>query len=207
MSNTRDSIPPMETPSPARRSAGPRRSDEAHHAILTAAETLLREKGQAGVTFEGVARLAGAGKPTLYRWWPTRAALLFEVYEHLKTRALPPIDTGALASDLVAALGVLWRFWRETPAGRAYVAIIVEAQSDDPTRRTLAGHFEDPNFSLRPLFDRAVARGDLRDADEARILREFVFAMNWLRLLTDRLEEADIPALVATLLGPRKPAK
>lgn len=206
MSDMSDPTRPADAPGPARHSVGPRRSGEAHRAILAAAETLLREKGQAGVTFEGVARLAGAGKPTLYRWWPTRAALLFEVYEHLKTQALPPIDTGAFASDLVAALAGLWRFWRETPAGRAYVAIICEAQSDPATRATIAGQYEDPNFSLRPLFDRAVARGDLRDAEEARTLREFVFAMNWLRLLTDRLDEADIPGLVGTLLESRRSA-
>lgn len=35
------------------------------------------------------------------------------------------------------------------------------------------------------------------------MLREYVAALNWFRLLTGRLDEASIPGLVAGLLGPR----
>ena len=188
---------------PSRRSCGPRRSDDTHRAVLDAAEALLAEKGPAAVTFEAVARAAGAGKPTLYRWWRNRTALLFEVYDRQKGKRLPPVDTGALASDLVATLTELWRFWRETPAGRAFAALVAEAQSDDDARAALGDRLADPNFPLRPIFDRALARGELADAEEARILREFTVAMNWLRILTGRLDAAEIPALVAVLLGSR----
>lgn len=193
-----------ETAPVMRRSAGPRRSDAAHAAILEAAETLLAEKGPAAVTFEAVARRAGAGKPTLYRWWRNRTALLFEVYDRQKSERLPSVDTGDLAADLVATLSDLWRFWRETPAGRAFAALVAEAQFDDDARTALAERLSDPHFPLRPLFDRALARGEIADAEEARILREFTVAMNWLRILTGRLDEAEIPALVAVLLGPRR---
>jgi AcrR family transcriptional regulator len=186
-----------------RRSCGPRRSEETHRAVLDAAEALLAERGPAGVTFEAVARRAGAGKPTLYRWWRNRTALLLEIYDRRKYETLRSTDTGALASDLVAMMTDLWRFWRDTPAGRAFAAVIAEAQFDDDARAALADRFSDPNFPLRPMFERALARGDLATPEEARALREYVVAMNWLRLLTGRLEEADVPALVAALLGPR----
>lgn len=195
--------PPSDADLPHRRSSGPRRSDAAHRAILDAAETLLAEKGPAAVTFEAVARAAGAGKPTLYRWWRNRTALLLEVYDRRKGEAIPSSDTGALAPDLVAMTTALWRFWRDTPAGRAFAAVVAEAQYDDDARAALADRFSEPNFPLRPIFERAVARGDLADPEEARALREFVVAMNWLRLLTGRLDEADVPRLVAALLGPR----
>ncbi|MCE1237243.1 MAG: TetR/AcrR family transcriptional regulator [Hyphomicrobiales bacterium] len=188
---------------PHRRSRGPRRSEETHRAVLDAAEAILAEKGPAGVTFEAVARAAGAGKPTLYRWWRNRTALLLEIYDRRKYAHLLPNDTGALASDLVAMMTGLWRFWRDTPAGSAFAAIIAEAQFDDDARAALAERFSEPNFPLRPLFERALARGELTDPAEARALREFVVAMNWLRLLTGRLDEADAPALVAGLLGER----
>lgn len=186
-----------------RRSCGPRRSEETHRAVLDAAEVLLAELGPAAVTFEAVARRAGAGKPTLYRWWRNRTALLLEIYDRRKHETLRPNDTGALASDLVAMTTDLWRFWRETSAGRAFAAVIAEAQFDDDARAALAERFSEPNFPLRPLFERALARGDLATPEEARALREFVVAMNWLRLLTGRLDETDVPGLVAALLGPR----
>lgn len=187
----------------SRRSCGPRRSEETHRAVLDAAEALLAEHGPAAVTFEAVARRAGAGKPTLYRWWRNRTALLLEIYDRRKYETLPSVDTGALASDLVAMMTGLWRFWRETSAGRAFAAVIAEAQLDDDAREALAERFSEPNFPLRPLFERALARGDLATPEEARALREFVVAMNWLRLLTGRLDAADVPGLVTALLGPR----
>lgn len=198
---------PTETPSPHRRSAGPRRSDVSHRAILDAAETLLTEKGPAGLTFEAVARLAGAGKPTIYRWWPNRTALMLEVYDRRKIDALSRPDTGSLVEDLTILLRDLWRFWREGPAGPAYAAIIGDAQSDDAAKAEIAAALSDPNFPLTPIFARAVARGEIADQTRADTLREYVAALNWFRLLTGRLDEADIPTLVATLVGPSTDAR
>lgn len=185
---------------PHRRSVGPRRNDETHRAVLDAAETLLEEKGMSGVTFEAVARLAGAGKPTLYRWWGNRTALLLEVYDRRKSDALSRPDTGSLTDDLTILLRDLWRFWRDGPGGRAYAAIIADAQSDDAAKAAIAAALNDPNFPLTPIFERAVARGEIADPARATLMREYVAAMNWFRLLTGRLDEADIPALIAALV-------
>ncbi len=199
-----DDAPDTETSAPHRRSAGPHRSGAAHRAILDAAEALLTEKGPAGLTFEAVARRAGAGKPTIYRWWPTRTALMLEVYDRRKVDALSRPDTGSLAEDLTILLRDLWRFWREGPAGPAYAAIITEAQSDDAAKAAMAAPLGDPDFPLTPIFDRAVARGEIETPARAAALREYVAALNWFRLLTGRLDEADIPVLIASLLDPRE---
>ena len=196
------SDPLSETP-PPRRSCGPRRSDETHRAVLDAAEALLAEKGPAGVTFEAVARRAGAGKPTLYRWWPTRTALMLEVYRRHKDQSLSRPDTGSLARDLEILLTDLWRFWRDGPGGRAYAAIISEAQHDDRARAALAGQLDDPEFPMTPILRRGVERGEIADMREGAVLREYIAAMNWFRLLTGRLDEADIPGLIAVLLAGR----
>ena len=63
-----------------RRSIGARRNPESAEAILEAAEAVLLESGYAGFSIEAVARKARAGKPTIYRWWPSKAALLLDVY-------------------------------------------------------------------------------------------------------------------------------
>lgn len=200
---------PLAMPDPAspprRRSAGPRRSEASHAAIIAAAEEILAEKGFSGITFEAVARRAGAGKPTLYRWWPTRTALMLEVYRRHKDKALSRPDTGSLARDLEILLSDLWRFWREGPGGRAYAAIIGEAQHDDRARAALAGQLDDPEFPMTPIFQRAVARGEIADMAEAAALREYLAALNWFRLLTGRLDEADVPRLVAALVDRRGP--
>ena len=74
------------TVAPARRtSIGAQRNPDSEEAILAAAEAILIEEGFAAFSIEAVARRAKAGKPTIYRWWPSKAALLLDVY-HRKSR-------------------------------------------------------------------------------------------------------------------------
>ncbi|ELZ7674806.1 TPA: helix-turn-helix transcriptional regulator, partial [Klebsiella pneumoniae] len=42
---------------------------------------LLIERGPAGLAMEAVAKKAGVGKPTVYRWWADRTELLLELLE------------------------------------------------------------------------------------------------------------------------------
>lgn len=83
-----------------------RRSETARRAILTAALDLVGKVGYAKLTIEGIATAAGVGKQTIYRWWPSKGAILFDAFLALTTDvqdgALP--DTGDLAADLKLVL-------------------------------------------------------------------------------------------------------
>ncbi|MET7419713.1 TetR/AcrR family transcriptional regulator [Dactylosporangium sp. NPDC005555] len=90
------------TPSTARRKETSRR------AILTAAFELVQEVGYAKLSIEGIAARAGVGKQTIYRWWPSKGAILLEAFLILSEGAegAPPTlpDTGDLEADLIAVL-------------------------------------------------------------------------------------------------------
>jgi AcrR family transcriptional regulator len=58
-----------------------RRSEQSRQAILAAAAELCVEIGYAATTVEAIAARAGVGKQTIYRWWPSKAAVLLE-YMH-----------------------------------------------------------------------------------------------------------------------------
>ena len=59
----------------------PRSEAAASHArILDAVHALLQETSVRDLTMEAVARRAGVGKPTLYKWWPTKAALVLAMF-------------------------------------------------------------------------------------------------------------------------------
>jgi AcrR family transcriptional regulator len=62
-------------------SAASRRSARAHQAILTATTEMLTEVGYGALTIEGIAARAGVGKTTVYRWWPTKGALVIEAIQ------------------------------------------------------------------------------------------------------------------------------
>jgi AcrR family transcriptional regulator len=77
---------------------GSGRDPQAHERILRATRDLLLESGYAGLTIEAVAARAGVGKPTIYRWWRNKAALVHEVVT-LDTIETEP-DTGDVAHDV-----------------------------------------------------------------------------------------------------------
>lgn len=187
----------------SRTSRGPQRSPASHEAILDAAEALLREHGPAGLTFEAVARRAKAGKPTIYRWWPSKTALLHEVCARRKAGRVEMPDLGSLREDLIAYTRSLWRYWRETDAGVAFAALIAEAQHSDEGKAVLAGSYmEREDGPSLPAFERARARGELADGLAVAQMREAYVATNWFHLLCGKLDDAAVsPAIDALLLG------
>ncbi|MCP2258834.1 transcriptional regulator, TetR family [Streptoalloteichus tenebrarius] len=66
-----------------------RRSERSRQAILTAALDLVVEIGYRKMTIEAIAARAGVGKQTIYRWWPSKGAVVFDAI-----LALSQGDTG-----------------------------------------------------------------------------------------------------------------
>lgn len=192
-----------------RASIGSHRNPESHAAILDAAAALLAEHGYAGVTFEAVARRAGAGKPTLYRWWPNKAALLIEVYEREKVAmeaarpALP--DPQEDFADLVRAV---MDFWRDSPAGQAFRSIIAEAQADPAALAALRDDFLPRTREVpRAILARAVAAGRIAPTTDLGLIIDLVFGFAWYRLLTHRLTptQAEILGVVGAAFAAAAP--
>jgi AcrR family transcriptional regulator len=85
-----------------------RRSEKSRTAIVNATRELLLERGFDGLTIEAVASRAGVGKQTIYRWWPSRPALVADVMLEDADKLLASVrHTGDLAADLVAWVGRL----------------------------------------------------------------------------------------------------
>ncbi|MBS7545388.1 TetR/AcrR family transcriptional regulator [Ancylobacter oerskovii] len=183
--------------SPSRVSAGPRRSKAASEAILDAAEALLAERGYAGFSIEQVAKRAGAGKPTIYRWWNSKAALLLDIYARQKL-ALAEDATGTLEGDLTAMIRTISRFWRETPAGGAFRSIIAEAQSDPAALDALRAFLAERRHHLALVFERAHQRGELDPAVDLDTTVDIVGGYVWARLLTGRMED-DVETITAAV--------
>ncbi|WP_197319791.1 TetR/AcrR family transcriptional regulator [Saccharomonospora sp. NB11] len=84
-----------------------RRSERSRRAILDATRDLVAEHGYAKVSIEAIAARAGVGKQTIYRWWPSKGAVVLEAVRALSEGvdgeiALP--DTGDLEADLKLVL-------------------------------------------------------------------------------------------------------
>jgi AcrR family transcriptional regulator len=87
--------------------SGPVRSEAARRAILEATAQQLVERGYDHLTMEGIAAQAGVGKQTIYRWWPSKGAVIAECLLEgtLMPDRLQLPDTGDIRRDLARWLG------------------------------------------------------------------------------------------------------
>jgi AcrR family transcriptional regulator len=171
----------------ARKSIGARRNPESAGAILDAAEAVLREAGYSGFSIEAVARRARAGKPTIYRWWPSKAALLIEVYQRQKRVATP--DTGKIEDDLVGFLRNLFAHWRDTSSGNVFRSLVAEAQSDEAAAVALSDYARGRRAHTGQMIERAKARGEVAPDIDAELVADLIASFAWTHLLTNRLDQ------------------
>jgi len=160
------------------------RSDKTHQAILKAASTILKEKGYSRLTFEGIARLSGAGKPTIYRWWPTKMAILIEIYDKETTRLLTIKDVGSLKNELDQWFSILWDDWQNTVSGETYRSILAEIQSDPKGLEFFTkSYIPKRRHILMQILLRAKERGELEGRNLEAII-DYCCGFNWYYLLT-----------------------
>lgn len=76
------------------------RSIETSNAILESAYTLMATTGLAATTIDAIARHSSVSKMTIYKWWPSREALLIDAFLHHAAQMLPlpPASSGSPAA-------------------------------------------------------------------------------------------------------------
>jgi AcrR family transcriptional regulator len=117
------------TPGSARRTQGTLggRSEQVVRRVLDAAIVELARSGYAGFRMDEVASMAGVNKTTIYRRWPSRAALVTALVDRMRKplRESPLPDTGQLERDLVEAFTRRFTVGRKIE-GRAWARLLDE---------------------------------------------------------------------------------
>ncbi len=120
----------IEDTSPVKRKAGRPRSDDTRKAILSAAMEIVEDVGFAKLTIEGVASRAKAGKATIYRWWPNKAAMIMEGYLDLVQAEVPFPDTGSVREDFRRQMQLSVQIFT-SPKGKL-IAMLIGCGQEDP---------------------------------------------------------------------------
>src|SRR5436305_10846858 len=107
---------------------GARRQTQTKERVLSAAGEILRREGYSQLTMERVAAESGVAKTTLYRRWPTKAALCMDLYLDISGRELNMPDTGNVAGDLRHIINTVVYLQTRTVAGPALLGLIAAAQ-------------------------------------------------------------------------------
>ncbi|MEV0034064.1 TetR/AcrR family transcriptional regulator [Nocardia sp. NPDC050793] len=140
-----------------------RRSERSRQAILAATRALISEVGYAKVSIEAIAARAGVGKQTIYRWWPSKGAVIFDSFlalsEDAEGQGMALPDTGDLEADLKLVL-------------RATVAEFADPEFERPIRALQTEIVNDPDLAAQyrerlagPMDEVKLAR--LRSAQQA----------------------------------------
>ncbi|MEU5989262.1 TetR/AcrR family transcriptional regulator [Spirillospora sp. NPDC047418] len=143
-----------------------RRRESSRQAILAATGELCRQVGYGRLTIEAIAARAGVSKKTIYRWWPSKGAVVLELLDEIATVAAAPPDTGDLAADLHSMLteviGML-----TPPHHSPGTGVIAEALQDPDLARDLRERIIRPRIAtFEQRLRRAQEAGQLHpDAD------------------------------------------
>lgn len=168
---------------------------------MAATLELLGEGGYGAVTMESVAQRAGVGKPTVYRRWPTRAKLVFELLNDEVAREPVP-DTGSISGDLTAFLSGIGRqmaTFDRSVVGDVVGALIADA---DFAEHVCRERLTPDRVGAMEVWHRAVDRGEVSaEIDGAAVIDELVGSCFWrIYVLHRRLDSEQVASIVERVL-------
>jgi AcrR family transcriptional regulator len=163
---------------------GRQRCEQSKEAILSAVLALLHKMPLRDITIEGIARKAGVGKATIYKWWPSKAHVALDAFLAKSNRMAPNPDTGSAERDFREQLYKLFRFY-SSPSGRMLGQFIAEGQSDPEFASLFLERFLRPRRELVGIiFDRGQRRGEIDASLDRELVLDLIYGPAIYRLLT-----------------------
>jgi len=167
------------------RRPGRPRSERTRRAILAAALEELREHGYGALTIEGIAARAGAGKPTIYRWWRSKADIVLDAMIDQAYTNIPLPDEGSFAADLVAFLNATLQQREQRPI---LIGLMAQALLDPVFAKAFRDRFLfSRRAELRKIVERAAQRGEVAADVDPELLIDVVYGVLCYRLMLDHL--------------------
>ncbi len=165
------------------RPPGRPRSEQARLAILRSTLQLLGKQGFSDLTIEEVAGRAGVGKATVYRWWPSKAALIADAFASSTSRRLHFPDTGYVFTDLSQQMHQLIKVFNGR-RGRIVSAMLAGGQSDRKVISAFRERFLWPRrYEAYATLRRAIARGELGQDCDMDLLLDSLYGPIYMRFL------------------------
>jgi AcrR family transcriptional regulator len=154
-----------------------------HAVIMDAVYALLQEKSVRDLTMEAVAKRAGVGKPTLYKWWPTKATLVLAMLcERMAPKLEKPTALSAEESLRFRVRSLIDAF--NGPFGPIVAGLIAEGQSESAVLQEFFNRWVSPrrNATIADL-QRGKDTGELRSETELELLNDAIFGAIYHRML------------------------
>ena len=193
-----------------KRAPGRPRSEESRQAILHSTLKLLKESGFPQLSIEAIAADADVSKATVYRWWPTKAALVADAFSVSAEQELRFPDTGSVRKDMSLQMRQVIRVFR-SQRGKVVAALLGGGQSDPELIAAFRERFLWPRRrQAYQTLQRGIDRGELPAGIDMDLTLDSLYGPIYMRFLIrhDELNESFADALCELVLrGVAQPAE
>ena len=185
-----------------KRAPGRPRSEESRQAILRSTLKLLKEAGFPQLSIEAIAADADVSKATVYRWWPTKAALVADAFSASADQELRFPDTGSVQKDMNLQMRQVIRVFRSR-RGKVVAALLGGGQSDPELIAAFRDRFLWPRRrQAYQTLQRGIDRGELPADIDMDLTLDSLYGPIYMRFLIrhDELSESFVDALCGLVL-------
>ncbi|EFL21180.1 TetR family transcriptional regulator [Streptomyces himastatinicus ATCC 53653] len=164
------------------------RSESSRRAILDATMDLLVRDGRRAITvqkltMEAIAKRAKVSKVTIYRWWPSKAAVVIDAFmeSHLAHTRIPE-GVPVREALLVHLKSLISRY--AGPQGKLVSQIVAEGQYDPETMANFRARFwNDRAAAVEKLMRRGIDEGVFRSDLDPSAAAQLFYAPIYFHLL------------------------
>jgi AcrR family transcriptional regulator len=150
---------------------------------MDAVYALLQERSVRDLTMEAVAKRAGVGKPTLYKWWASKAALVFAMFHERLASKLDALQTATVEEAIRLRVRRLIAEFQDL-FGKVMTELIAEGQSDPKILQELyEQHVSIRRAHTAADIERAKSRGEFRPDIDAELLVDQIIGPIYFRML------------------------
>ena len=161
------------------------RDEEARNAILRASLSLVKEFGYRSLTIEKIAGRAGTAKTTIYRWWPSKAAVVVEAFRFYISPQLefPSISAMSACESIRRQMQALAGAF-QGPHGDLLRALLAEAQFDSELSHVLINTWTLPRRALATeILKAGIATGELKNDIDVNVAIDALYGGLYYRFL------------------------
>jgi AcrR family transcriptional regulator len=172
---------------PTTKQIGRPRSEESKAAILNATWELLKTTSLRDLSIEAIARGSGVGKTTIYRWWPSKVAVVMDAFvEHLLPEI--PFPEGLSATDAITQqiASLVQAFSGEY--GRIVAQIIAEGQACPEALASYRDRFLYPRrAAAKTIIQQGIENGEFDPNLDPELAIDVLYGAIYFRLLVGHL--------------------
>ena len=167
----------------AKSGRGRPRYPETRAKILKAAYEMLNEVGFIDLTIEGVAKRAEVGKPTIYRRWKTKAALVMDAFLEAVNPEIAFPDTGSVKEDFREQMQKIVTLMNSS-RGEVLASVIGCGQADEELITAFSDIWLIPRRDdAKKIFKRGIERDELREDIDIEAAIDALYSPLFYRLL------------------------